>query len=154
MLPVAIAVIMEALNLAALNKYVRELPVSLAVNPVEMPFEVVPVDCTSTVQCPPKTDQCTQSHSEKSSEHSQTTGKPVPQYAHQTDRSTIRYVSTKKGDRARVICSAEFPHVVRQFYLKGPLPSICTTGAEARSYTIDAHLKSEHHNSQALCCCR
>jgi hypothetical protein len=59
----------------------------------------------------------------------------------------IKNVTTVKGQRSRVICTicVGFPDVVRRFYAKGPLPLICTTGAESRSDSILNHLNSEHH---------
>ena len=140
---------MEMLNLTELVTFIRKLASSLTIEVGEMPFEIVPVDCSSTVHCETEYDYRHSQFTEVRSGSSPTIPiKHESQHFRQTSR-TIRYIySTKKGQRARVICSVcvEFSDVVRQFYPKGPLPAICTsTGAEARSYTIDNHLKSEHH---------
>jgi len=157
------AVIMEAISLIVLEKFILELANSISANCDGMQFELVPVNCVcsdvcsvaievpqfpdrdkavdSTVNLPMQTLTDTQhnSNNAKSSTTDLLRQENMTKY--------IQYVSKEKGERPRIICSlcAKYPEVVRRFYTKGPLPLICTTGAEARSYTIDNHFQSEHH---------
>ena len=66
----------------------------------------------------------------------------------QYTRKCLNFIPGKKGQRMHVTCSvcSEFPEAVRQFHPKRNLPPMCTAeGAEARSYTINTHLKSAYH---------
>ena len=66
----------------------------------------------------------------------------------ETTSKEIEVVPTKSGERKRTRCKAcnENSDVVKRFCNRGRIPPICSpTGTEARSGTIEIHLRSEAH---------
>jgi len=154
---------MEAISLIVLEKFILELANSISANCDGMQFELVPVNCVCSDVCSvaievpqfPDRDEAVDStvnlpmQTLTDTQHNSNNAKSSTTDLLRQENMTkyIQYVSKEKGERPRIICSlcAKYPEVVRRFYTKGPLPLICTTGAEARSYTIDNHFQSEHH---------
>ena len=60
----------------------------------------------------------------------------------------LKYISGKAGKKLHFVCIVcrDYPSVVRQYHPKRLLPPMCRNdGTEARSSTINSHLKSPYH---------